>query len=73
MSDSQIMTTQNPTSKDPTAAKRAAALKKRLQENGGCRMSLNLDGKSVKKLNRLVKSGKGNNLSEVIRVLINDA
>ena len=36
-------------------------------------MSLNLDGKSVKKLNRLVKSGKGNNLSEVIRVLINDA
>lgn len=59
--------------KDPTAAKRTAALKVRLQEGGGKRMSLNLDGKRVKKLDHLVKHGVGTDHSAVIRQLIDDA
>lgn len=61
------------TPKDPTAAKRTAALKVRLQSDGGKRMSLNLDGKRVKKLDRLVKHGVGADHSAVIRQLIDDA
>lgn len=65
----------NPTKtpKDPTAAKRTAALKVRLQEGGGKRMSLNLDGKRVKKLDRLVKAGVGADQTAVIKRLIDDA
>lgn len=59
--------------KDPTAAKRTAALKVRLQEGGGKRMSLNLDGKKVKKLDKLVKAGVGVNHTAVIQRLIDDA
>jgi hypothetical protein len=62
-----------PKPKDPTAAKRAAALKERLQQGGGLRMSINLDGTRVKKLDKLVKNGKGINYSEVIRALIDEA
>lgn len=59
--------------KDPTAAKRTAALKERLEQDGGKRMSLNLHGKQVKKLDRLVKAGAGEDHSSVIRNLIDDA
>lgn len=62
-----------PKPKDPTAAKRTAALKVRLQEGGGKRMSLNLDGKRVKKLDRLVKTGVGADQTAVIKRLIDDA
>ena len=61
------------TKKDPTAAKRTAALKQRLLESGGRRMSLNLDGKRVRKLDRLIKAGKGDKHSDVIRKLIDEA
>lgn len=61
------------TPKDPTAAKRTAALKERLQADGGKRMSLNLDGKRVKKLDKLVRGGLGADHSAVIRQLIDDA
>jgi hypothetical protein len=63
----------NPSPKDPAAAKRTAALKERLQAEGGKRMSLNLDGKRVKTLDRLVKRGVGADHSAVIRQLIDDA
>lgn len=59
--------------KDPTAAKRTAALKVRLQAEGGKRMSLNLDGKRVKKLDSLVKAGVGADQTAVIKRLIDDA
>lgn len=59
--------------KDPTAAKRTAALKERLQADGGKRMSLNLDGKRTKKLDKLVRLGVGADHSDVIRRLIDDA
>lgn len=59
--------------KDPTAAKRTAALKERLKAGGGKRMSLNLDGRRVKKLERLVKAGVGSDQTAVIKKLIDDA
>jgi hypothetical protein len=61
------------TSKDPTSAKRTAALKVRLKADGGKRMSLNLDGKSTKKLDKLVDLGVAVDHSSVIRRLIDDA
>lgn len=67
------MATRKTAPKDPTAAKRTAALKERLQADGGKRMTLNLNGKRVKKLDRLVKRGVGNNHSAVIWKLIDDA
>jgi len=66
------MTSKN-TPKDPTAAKRTAALVKRLQDDGGKRMPLNLDGERTRKLDKLVKLGVGANHSDVIRRLIDDA
>jgi hypothetical protein len=65
--------TRKPKPKDPTAAKRTAALKERLEEDGGKRMSLNLQGTHVNKLNRLVKGGRGADHSTVIRTLIDEA
>ena len=59
--------------KDPTAAKRTAEMKQRLVAEGGKRMSLNLDGNRVKKLNKLVKQGIGADHSDVIRNLIDEA
>ena len=59
--------------KDPTAAKRTAAMKERLQVDGGKRMSLNLVGKRVRKLDKLVMRGKGANHSDAINILIDDA
>jgi len=58
--------------KDPTAAKRAAELKLRLFADGGTRMSLNLDGARVKKLDKLVKQGVGADRSDVIRRAIDE-
>lgn len=59
--------------KDPTAAKRAAALKDRLEDDGGKRTSINLLGVHVKKLERLVKKKVGKNHTAVIQKLIEDA
>jgi len=58
---------------DPTAAARAARFKKRLIAGGGKRMAINLDGRLVKKLDRLVKAGLGDDHSSVIRALIENA
>lgn len=63
--------TQKP--KDKTAAKRASAMKERLVVGGGKRFSVNLDGRRVKKLDKLVRDGVGGDHSEVIRRLIDDA
>lgn len=59
--------------KDRTAAKRAAAMKERLVVGGGKRLSVNLDGERVKKLDKLVREGVGGDHSGVIRQLIDDA
>ena len=59
--------------KDPTSAQRNANLKLRLAADGGKRMSLNLIGDRVRKLNKLVKQGVGGNHSDVIGRLIDDA
>lgn len=59
--------------KDRTAAKRTAALKERLHAGGGTRMSLNLDGSILRKLDELVQAGIGPDRSAVIRKLIADA
>jgi len=59
--------------KDPTASKRTAALKERLQAGGGKRMSFNVDGARTKKLDKLVKLGVGANHSAVLNRLIDDA
>lgn len=67
------MATKNLTPKDPTAAKRTAALKERLHADGGKRISLNLDGKRTRKLGKLVKQGVADDASGVIRRLIDDA
>lgn len=58
--------------KDKTAAKRTAALKERLLADGGTRMSLNLDGASLRKLDGWVQAGVGPDRSAVIRKLIAD-
>lgn len=59
--------------KDPTSAKRTAALKERLEQDGGGRMTINLHGKQVRKLARLIKAGVGADKSAVVRKLIDDA
>lgn len=59
--------------KDPTSAKRTAALKARLHADGGKRMSINLIGDRVKKLDKLKKLGVGDNHTDVINRLIDDA
>lgn len=59
--------------KDKTASRRTAALKERLQSGGGKRMSLNLDGDRVRKLDHLVEAGVGEDHSSVIRTLIDKA
>ncbi|QKE37419.1 hypothetical protein [Ferrovum myxofaciens] len=58
---------------DYTATKRNASLKKRLVETGGVRMSLNLDGQRVNKIDALIKNGRAETRSEMIRLLIDEA
>ena len=64
-----IMAKQNPP-KDPTSAARTARMKAGLIKGGGKRMSLNLTGKLVAKLDQLVADGIGEDHSSVIRTLI---
>jgi hypothetical protein len=59
--------------KDLTAAKRTAALKQRLRDGGGNRLSLNLDGNRMKKLDALIKCGVCANHSDAIRHAIDNA
>jgi len=59
--------------KDPTAAKRTAALKQRLRDGGGNRLSLNLNGERMKKLDALIKRGVCANHSDAIRHAIDNA
>ena len=59
--------------KDLTSANRTAALKVRLKAGGGKRLSLNLDGDSVRQLDALVASEFGDNYANVIRRLIDDS
>lgn len=62
-----------PEPKDPTAAKRTAALKARLEQDGGGRMTVNLQGSQVRKLAKLIKAGVGADKSAVVRKLIDAA
>lgn len=60
--------------KDRTAAKRSAALKKRLLEDGGKRLPINLSGDHVRKIQRLIAAGgHGADIASVIRTLIDQA
>lgn len=59
--------------KDRTAAKRAATLKARLQADGGTRLTVNLNGEQVRKLDELVGRGLGADRSTVVRHLIEEA
>ena len=58
---------------DPTAAKRTAAVKARLEENGGKRLPVKLLGRHVKKLQAGMKAGTGDSQQAVILKLIDDA
>jgi hypothetical protein len=58
--------------KDTTSAQRTANLKQRLIADGGKRMSINLNGDSVKTLDAYIKAGYGTNHSDVIRKLIEE-
>jgi hypothetical protein len=62
-----------PLKKDTTAAQRTAKHKQLLIAAGGKRMSINFDGKIIKKLNVLIKKGYGENYSDVIRNLTKSA
>jgi hypothetical protein len=55
---------------DRTAVQRNARLKERLVAGGGVRMSINLDGERVKKLDAIVESGDAETRSDAIRRLI---
>jgi hypothetical protein len=67
------MPRKKPEPQDRTSASRTAALKKRLHEGGGTRMTLNLDGERTRKLDALVEIGVADDRSAVIRRLIDDA
>lgn len=56
-----------------SGAQRMARLKERLQQGGGTRMSINLEGGLVKALDDMIKNGFGKDRSDVIRRLIRDA
>lgn len=55
---------------DRTAVQRNARLKERLVAGGGVRMSINLDGERVRKLDAIVESGDAETRSDAIRRLI---
>jgi hypothetical protein len=58
---------------DRTVVQRNIRLETKLRESGGVRMSLRLEADNIKKLDALVKSGKAETRTGVIRVLIEEA
>lgn len=55
---------------DYTAANRMAAMRERLIESGGKRMSFNLDKSSVDILDKMIENGEAQNYTEAIKVKI---
>lgn len=73
MKSSKLFQPKSSEPKDPTAAKRTAAVKARLEDDGGKRLSVKLLGRHVKKVQRLIEAGVADDQQAVILKLIDEA